>query len=171
MILGVTSILCSQEAENKNIKRLNTFFNEKQKTEEEEQGKPVLPEGLTINDLDEPTKEKYYDALSGYFEYRLSGYKHRQNVFQWQLYSSKIIFIVVVFLVIAGIYFSGVQFHSSLRLKKLKESTGEDEPTEIVASIKGIKVSSPVLGVIILVISLLFFYLYLVHVYPIVEIF
>jgi len=33
----------------------------------------------------------------------------------------------------------------------------------------GLKVSSPVLGVIILVISLAFFYLYLVYVYPIGE--
>jgi hypothetical protein len=37
-------------------------------------------------------------------------------------------------------------------------------------STAGLKVSSPVLGVIILVISLAFFYLYLVYVYPISEI-
>jgi hypothetical protein len=35
----------------------------------------------------------------------------------------------------------------------------------------GIKVSSPVLGVVILVISLAFFYFYLVYVYPIENIF
>ena len=45
------------------------------------------------------------------------------------------------------------------------------EVTELEASVKGIKVSSPVLGVIILVISLLFFYLYLAFVYPIQEVF
>jgi hypothetical protein len=53
-------------------------------------------------------------------------------------------------------------------------SAGPTEPesiTEFEASAKGIKVSSPVLGVIILVISLAFFYLYLVYVYPISEIF
>jgi hypothetical protein len=171
MILGIISILYSQEAENKNIERLSQFFSEKQMQNDAEKGKPVLPEGLMLEDLDESTKEKFFDALKEYFEYRISGYKHRQNVFHWQLYSSKIIFIVVVFLVIAGIYFSGIQFHSSLKLKKLKGSTEENKPTEIVASIKGIKVSSPILGVIILIISLLFFYLYLIHVYPIIEIF
>jgi hypothetical protein len=39
--------------------------------------------------------------------------------------------------------------------------------TDIEFSGKGIKVSSPVLGVVILAISLGFFYLYLRHVYPI----
>lgn len=39
--------------------------------------------------------------------------------------------------------------------------------TKIEASLQGIKVSSPVLGVIILIISLLFFYLYLIFVYPV----
>lgn len=42
--------------------------------------------------------------------------------------------------------------------------------TTLEAGSGGIKVSSPVLGVIILVISFLFFYLYLVHIYPITEI-
>ena len=43
--------------------------------------------------------------------------------------------------------------------------------TSFSASATGISVSSPVLGVIILVISLAFFYLYLVYVYPISELF
>jgi hypothetical protein len=42
--------------------------------------------------------------------------------------------------------------------------------TSIEAGSAGVKLSSPVLGIVILVISFLFFYLYLVHVYPISEI-
>ena len=45
--------------------------------------------------------------------------------------------------------------------------TESAQVTQIEASLQGIKVSSPVLGVIILTISLLFFYLYLYFVYPI----
>ena len=78
-------------------------------------------------------------------------------------------YLIVLFLV--GIYFSGVQFHRSLRWKQIKEPAEMEGITEIEASLKGIRVSSPVLGVIILIISFLFFYLYLVHVYPISEIF
>jgi hypothetical protein len=44
-----------------------------------------------------------------------------------------------------------------------------DDITEIEASVTGIRVSSPVLGVLILVISFLFFYLYLIYVYPVVD--
>ncbi len=69
-------------------------------------------------------------------------------------------------------YFCGIFHHKEGVMKVfISDIHLTDETTEIVASVKGIKVSSPILGVIILVISLLFFYLYLVYVYPITEIF
>lgn len=43
--------------------------------------------------------------------------------------------------------------------------------TDLEASIGNVKVSSPVLGVVILLLSLMFFYVYLVYVYPIQETF
>jgi hypothetical protein len=101
-------------------------------------------------------------------------------------------------MVSAGIYFSGVQFHVALRTLRsapiapvtreevaVTGGSGAREPagiepaskaptatlqTSLEAGAEGIKISSPVLGVIILVISFLFFYLYLVHIYPISEI-
>lgn len=138
---------------------------------DKEQSIPIIPQGSSIAMLDDATKEQYFAALNEYYKYRISGYKHRQEVFYWQLLSSKIIFVVVIFLVLVGIYFSGVQFHSSLKWKRSKGVGEKEEATSIEASIKGIKVSSPILGIIILVISFLFFYLYLAHVYPIEEIF
>ena len=76
-------------------------------------------------------------------------------------------------------YFSGVQFHSSLRHRNLPQAIKEGvaqvvavdqhDITQIEASLKGIRVSSPVLGILILIISFLFFYLYLIYVYPIVD--
>ena len=48
---------------------------------------------------------------------------------------------------------------------------GKPEETELSLSLREVKVRSPVLGVIILTISLAFFYLYLVHVYPIRNVF
>ncbi len=107
-----------------------------------------------------------------YREYQLFGLMHRRETLQWNLTSTMIIFWIVIFLVLTGIVFAGLQFYKAMKIKK----TGAADPnmnlaTEMEASIKGIKISSPVLGVIILVISLLFFYLYLVYVYPIDEIF
>ncbi|PXX89537.1 hypothetical protein DIT71_13475 [Marinobacter vulgaris] len=106
-------------------------------------------------------------ALKGYYDYRTEGYDHRQRVFEWQLLSSRIIFVVVIALVGAGIYFSWLQFRADL---KKTGNEGARGVSTLEASTSGIKVSSPVLGVVILVISLLFFYLYLQYVYPIEEI-
>jgi hypothetical protein len=168
--------------------------------------------------LDDSTKAAYLSALRAYYQYKQSGLEHRQKVFAWQLLSSRIIFFTVIALVLSGVYFSGVQFHSALRSARKsallrrpaaskaglsaraesgtqraaedrskskavsadadKESAPADDTspgdtllTEIEASLQGFRVSSPVLGVIILALSFLFFYLYLKYVYPINEIF
>lgn len=142
---------------------------------------PILPDSSSLEILDDQTRERFFMAMREYYDYRTSGYKHRTKVFEWQLASSRVIFVVVIFLVLTGVYFSWVQFRTALREKhppeSAKEATlgGEDPPakpdvTEFVASLKGVRVSSPVLGVIILVISLVFFYLYLVYVYPVHEV-
>lgn len=136
-----------------------------------------------------------YDTVlkSALNDYYLFGMMHRKKVFEWNLQSSRIAFWVVVFLVMMGILFAGIQFYIALKEMAYAKrgvpssETGEapskaqdaTTPTAAFESLKtqleagkdGIKLSSPVLGVIILVISLLFFYLYLAYVYPIQEIF
>lgn len=107
---------------------------------------------------DPETNRRFLKAMGDYYDYRSSGLQHRSRVFAWQLFSSKIIFVIVLLLVGAGIVFAALQFRAGLA-----------GVTEIDLSPTSIKVSSPVLGVIILVISLAFFYLYLVYVYPISE--
>lgn len=112
-------------------------------------------------------------AWKSYYVYMTYGYNHRAGVFSWQLLSSKLIFCIVLFLVFAGMYFAWLQF-KNVMMKKTNANPGspiESLATELTASLKEVKVSSPVLGVIILIISLLFFYLYLVYIYPIEEIF
>jgi hypothetical protein len=132
---------------------------------------PAVPIAPVLDALDGPTKESYFAALRGYYDYRLSGYGHRNRVFTWQLFSSRVIFWTVLALVVAGVYFAAVQFHSGLRRRARGDEPRSEHVTEFAASLGGIKVTSPVLGVIILVISLAFFYLYLVYVYPIENIF
>jgi len=131
---------------------------------------------------------KYDTLLKGeIYDYYKFGLTHRKKAFEWNLLSSKITFWVVIILVFTGIIFAGIQFYVALKEKPHRQSaaaisvqtesataptpgeTYDALKTELVASAKGIKVSSPVLGVIILVISLLFFYLYLAYVYPIQE--
>lgn len=116
------------------------------------------------------TSEAYRATLQAYYAYRKAGYDHRLGVFAWQSLSTKIIFFVVLLLVLAGIYFAAIQFHAGLRRREGPDPA-EPEETELSLSLSEVKVRSPVLGVIILTISLAFFYLYLVHVYPIRNVF
>ena len=108
--------------------------------------------------------KKTTEALVAYCDYQVFGLDHRERTFEWQYFSTKLIFFCVILLVVAGIVFSGIQFRKGLKEGKPEVTTAEVSPT-------GLKFSSSVLGVIILFISLLFFYLYLMYVYPISEIF
>jgi hypothetical protein len=130
---------------------------------------------LALPDAPDPaasaaTTAAYQATLQAYYAYRKAGYEHRLGVFAWQSLSTKIIFVVVLLLVLAGIYFAAIQFHAGLR-RRGDTGPASPEETELSLSLSEVKVRSPVLGVIILTISLAFFYLYLVHVYPIRNVF
>lgn len=134
---------------------------------DDDESTSILPRIVSPNLLDEDGQAALRRSLTGYYTYRANGFEHRQAVFEWQLFSSKVIFWLVVTLVVIGVYFSWLQFRAGLPREGEKAEPAE---TTIEATTGGIKVSSPILGVIILVLSLAFFYLYLVHVYPISEI-
>lgn len=141
---------------------------EKEKNTKNNLVSSTLNEGLKDDRLDSVK----LDAWKSYYKYMSQGYKHRSKVFTWQLLSSVIIFCMVIFLVLSGIYFAWLQFKLAMKEKeKGGESSSENLTTELNLSSTEIKVSSPVLGVIILIISLAFFYLYLMYVYPINELF
>lgn len=123
----------------------------------------IFPQLVPNEVLSEEGKLAQKRSLTSYYEYRIQGFEHRRRVFEWQYYSSIVIFFMVVFIVSLGLYFSWMQFHAT-------ENPNDMPSSNIEASTTSIKVSSPVLGVIILVLSLAFFYLYLVYVYPIVDI-
>src|SRR5262245_17417057 len=129
--------------------------------------KDLIPETPPSWLKDESTDKAFLTAMREYYAYKSSGLQHRSRVFEWQLFSSKLIFLIVLMLVSVGVIFAALQFRAGLRRTR---ADARDAATAIDVSTGGIKVSSPVLGVIILVISLAFFYLYLVYVYPISEI-
>lgn len=119
---------------------------------------------------DPDTRAKYHESLREYYEYRSNGLKHRQSVFKWQLFSAKVIFLIVLLVVGTGIALAIVQFRSEL--KRLEQGAiAAMASSTVEASTTGVKVSSSVIGIIILTLSLAFFYLYLIYVYPIEDIF
>ena len=106
---------------------------------------------------------KTFDSVTSYYSWAL---KNRQNIIARQQTTGSIIFVLVVILVLSGLVFSAIQFYIALKSAKRKGSLPD---TSLKASLSGVEVSSSVLGVIILTISIVFFYLYLSKVYPLVS--
>ncbi len=111
---------------------------------------------------DEVTKSQLC-AEKAQYDYEIFRNMRNERVFWWQDISGWVLLVVVLVIVGIGLWFSWVQFKCDL----VKPGTGPKPIHEASFSTTGITVKSSVLGVIILTLSLAFFYLYLVHVYPI----
>ena len=120
---------------------------------------------------DAETNARFLEAMRAMYVSHAEGFAHRSRVFQWQLFSARLIFATVLLLVGIGMVFAAIQFRAGFRASGPDgKIVLPDIRTEVEFAATSVKVSSPVLGVVILVISLAFFYLYLVYVYPIKEI-
>jgi len=137
----------------------------------------TLPQAMGSESTDSLAREYRLEAVRSYYQGVAFGNRHRAEVFRWQHLSTRVIFFMVHVLVLAGLYFSWMQFRDDLVRRRRADARARDakaaapaadDKTTLKASLQGVEVSSSILGVIILVVSLLFFYLYLVHVYPIV---
>jgi hypothetical protein len=109
-------------------------------------------------------------------DYDIFVFKNRRQNLEWQLSSSKWIFAMVMIIVSSGLLLAIVQFViTPLRRPETGSKEGAKNEkftlptTTFEASLSGIKVGSPVLGVIILAMSMVFFYLYVIKIYPITE--
>ncbi len=164
LAVPAASLTAEEPSEEQDVSRIDRL----KKALEADEPLKFAPELVPPEFLDEDGEEALKRSIKSYYDYLSEGFEHRRRVFAWQLLSSRIIFVLVVALVTVGIYFSWLQFRAGIA--KDGEGDGSAPRTTFEATAKGIKVSSPVLGVIILVISLVFFYLYLRYVYPIEEI-
>jgi hypothetical protein len=136
---------------------LHKFLREQRKLADS--ATPAVPNFASITDT--AVISYYNQSMIAYYTYKRDEFYQANRVFYWQLISSKIIFFVVIALVVTGIWFAGVQFYSGLK----KGEKFEENKLEFTK--EGVKLNSSVIGLIILVISIAFFYLYLVYVYPI----
>lgn len=103
-----------------------------------------------------------FDSLASYNNWAL---KNRKKVIEKQQINAKIIFVLVIAIVLSGLVFSALQFRNAMKNSKKKGAVSD---TTVKATLAGIEISSSILGVIILTLSIVFFYLYLTMVYPVV---
>jgi hypothetical protein len=106
----------------------------------------------------EPVFKSCVAASKAYFDDIAFSSAFRERSFEWQLWSSKIAFWLMMGIVAAGLGFSGVQMGVGLKSPETK------------FSFLGLEVSSSIVGLVILAMSVTFFYLYLVYVYPISQV-
>lgn len=105
---------------------------------------------------------------------------HRMRAFRWQHNSGIVIFFLVISIVLFGIYLSYYQFRlgKKMILKQMEineKLKANDQNLDILkADLEinkdGVKISTAVIGLAILIISVVFFFLYLKYVYPLHEI-
>jgi len=128
-----------------------------------------------ISDAD--TEKICWETFRKYLIYFQNGYSQRESVLKFQNDSTKIILAIVISLVLLGMFFAWYQFSIAMKAMQQRLDSGESisetviEQQEIKISGSEIVARSSYLGVIILIVSLAFFYLYLVFVYPIKEVF
>jgi hypothetical protein len=94
-------------------------------------------------------------------DYVVWSLEYRRASFNWQYWSTIVIFVCIMTIIGSGLYFSYMQFRSARHAQT---------QTSIKLGRDGLEISSPVIGLLILVISMGFFYLYLANVYPITEV-
>lgn len=137
----------------------------------------AMRQAMLVNQEAELAQHRYRRET---FNYYTASLRHRARVFNWQHTSGIVTFGLVVLIVLAGLSFSGIQFYIAMKdaqaraaLRRKNRPVGPDDDdlavTKLELSMQGVKVNSSVLGVIILVVSLGFFYLYLAFVFPITE--
>lgn len=113
-------------------------------------------------------------------EYNEFAFKHRIKVYKWQLISAKIIFVISILIVLVGLYMSYLHFRISTKISMSSDDVSQvnsksnrntsESPTSFQFGKDGIKIQSTVIGLIILVISIVYFLMYLKYIYPIKDI-
>ena len=115
-------------------------------------------------------------------EYDIWTTHYKRYSFYWHFCTSVFIFFLVVGIMIFGMRLSYLQFTKEVmgaRRKNTAEEPADEAETlpSTAASrmswlkfgLQGVEVTSPVIGLAILTLSLVFFYLYLINVYPIFD--
>lgn len=135
----------------------------------------------TLEDkVDSATRTDMLKTEASYHKYMFT---QRMAIYNWQLNSGKILFFVVVLIVLIGLFLSYLQFKASTahqeHQRKIKATVTTTAPAaesdtdapmptnKLEISKDGIKIDSAVIGLVILVISIAFFFMYLRYVFPV----
>lgn len=136
--------------------------------------KKIQAENATDNKLDSLIKTAEKEKMlqenkfgAKQFLYYQQSLDQRYQTFAWQSTSTKLIFLMVSVIVLCGLIFSGIHFQKAMKMQEKNPTAPAGEGNSLELSMQGVKINSSVIGLMILALSLGFFYLYLIYVYPI----
>jgi len=105
--------------------------------------------------------QKYIEARIANYDHLIDMMKVQEAVFEWQHMAGNVILILVVVVVLSGVGFSGLQLYKAVT------EGGPQASSELEVSATKFRVTSSVVGIIVLTLSLAFLYLFIMNVYTI----
>jgi len=119
-------------------------------------------EGLKqhIATIESPLYDKYHATLLAQYDEQMSLMKYNAGLYDWEQRASDVMMWIVVAVVAAGVVFSGFQLYMAARLGQKADGTFEVSAT-------GMKVTSTIIGVLILAMSIAFMLIFVDKVYTI----
>jgi hypothetical protein len=154
---------------------------------------PLIDSEVASQDV----KDAYAAYLKSWYENEKWEVDHRRWIYNWQYIAAIIVFVISMCVVVVGVVMSWMQFIASQTAVKNRaealsavgkayqeaaKSAGSEPKPEVLSAMNeslkeatntiklsstGVEVATPVVGVIILTLSLAFFYMYLKFVFPI----
>jgi hypothetical protein len=104
--------------------------------------------------------KKLHDVQIASLEQRADYYRDYTKLYNWELSASSVMLWVTVIVVVCGLIFSGIQLWHAMKVGQNTDGTWEISAT-------GMKITSSIVGVVVLAMSIAFVYLFLDRVYPI----
>ena len=121
------------------------------------------------------TKETINSLEEERIEYEIWIINYKKKIYEYQYFSGQILLFISITVLVCGLYFSYVQFSDRINSNRLNNHGSENlenndndkSKTSLKIGAAGIEISSSIIGLLILCVSLAFFYLYIANIYPI----
>jgi hypothetical protein len=113
-----------------------------------------------IDLLTSPVGQAQTQHAIAWYDYQRSLMKYDQSLLAWQLLASNVLLWVVVIVTVAGVAYSGIQLATAAR-------TGRQRDTTLEISAQKLRVTSSVVGIVVLAISFAFLLIFVQQVYQI----
>ena len=161
---------------------MNTLANNANQKNNGDQSNQILVDEA-INEAINEVNKKTKNLEEEQYKHAIWALKYQEKIYEYQHISSIVLLFVSLIVLICGLYFSYMQFkdrtdhiYPNKATKNLSENIdsnnikkNDESKTSLKIGMAGIEISSSIIGLLILCVSLAFFYLYIANIYPVVD--